>query len=291
MDDQFGPLISTAWLASHLDDDRLVVADTRWKLGAPGAGRRAFESGRIPRAVFLDIDDDLSAIGDPRRGRHPLPDPAVLVEKLARAGIGRGARVIAYDDMGGAQAARLWWLVRWLGGGAEIALLDGGFPRWTAEGHPVETITPRVPVPATDPLTAHADASLVVDKSQVRELVRARGATPILLDARPPERYRGEVEPVDPKPGHIPGAKSAPTAANLEAGRFRSPESLRAHFESLGVRSGADAICYCGSGVTACHDLFALERAGLPGARLYAGSWSEWAHDPDCPVATGDETR
>ena len=287
MDELPGSLVSTDWLATHIDDEHLIIADIRWKLGEHGAGRRAFNAGRIPRSIFVDIDDDLSDIGDPKRGRHPLPDPSVLVGNLARAGIGRGARVIAYDDLGGTLAARLWWLARWLHNGFEVALLDGGIPTWIAEGRPIETGTPRTPTPAAEPVPAEVDAALVTLKPEVLSLVTTRARTPILLDARAPERFRGEIEPIDPIPGHIPGARNAPTSANLEAGRFRTADVLRAHFAALGVARGADAICYCGSGVTACHDLFALDRAGLDGARLYAGSWSEWVHDPDCPIATG----
>ena len=279
--EEFGPLVDTAWLAAHLGEARLRVVDVRWTLGKPGAGRDAWQASRIPGASFLDIDEDLSERGDPRRGRHPLPSPATLVATLARAGIGAGDRVVAYDAAAGAHAARLWWLLGWLG--VPAAVLDGGWARWIAEARPIDATPPQPIAAATTPIAPDPIAGRVVTKAEVGEIVAGRRGA-LLLDARAPERFRGEVEPVDPKAGHIPGARNAPTADNLAAdGTFRPPAELRVHFERLGVVPGREVVCYCGSGVTACHDLLALQRAGLGGARLYAGSWSEWSND-DLPI-------
>src|SRR5262245_5746470 len=206
------PVVSPAWLAAHLGDPDLRIADVRWALGKPGAGRAAWMTSRIPGAVFLDIDTDLAHITAPRRGRHPLPEPARLAATLAAHGIGGGARVVAYDDAGGTHAARLWWL---LGGfGIDAAVLDGGFPAWFAAGFPVENQPPSQPsaTAAAVPATAWNPARSV-DKSWVSALIDARpgapcaaAGVPILVDARAPERYRGETEPIDPRPGHIPTA-------------------------------------------------------------------------------------
>ena len=275
-------LVDTAWLAAHLGDDNLVVADIRWQHGQPDFGREAFAAGRIPGAVRLSLDTDLSDLRDLSRGRHPLPDPRNLVAALARAGIGEGTRVVAYDDAAGGVAARLWWLLRWLGLKGVGFLLDGGLAKWTAEERPVESGTARDPAPHPRPLAPRAREELTVSRADV---ARAEALGLVLLDARAPERYRGEVEPIDTRAGHIPGALNAPFAANLTgnaAPLFRSPEELRAAFARLGLGpgDGPRVVCYCGSGVTACHDLLALELAGIRGARLYPGSWSEWVAGP-----------
>jgi thiosulfate/3-mercaptopyruvate sulfurtransferase len=273
----FGPLVDAAWLQSHLADPDVRVVDVRWYLDGR-SGRAAYEAGHVPGAVFLD----LAAVSghEPGRGRHPLPDRAGFERAMREAGVGAGCAVIAYDDAGGAVAARLWWTLRYFGH-ERAAVLDGGIQAWPA---PVSTVA-EAPAPG--------DFAAVAPRTELEvdyEEVRALPAGALLLDARAGERYRGEIEPVDARAGHIPGARSAPASGNLgEDGRFRTPDELRRRYEALGVRDGADVVAYCGSGVSACHDLLALELAGLPGARLYPGSWSEWSSRPGSPVATGDE--
>ncbi len=260
------------------------MADIRWQHGQPDFGRDAFLAARLPGAVRLDLDRDLSDLSDPRRGRHPLPDPRDLVAALARAGIGEGTRVIAYDDQAGGVAGRLWWLLRWLGREGAAAVLDGGLPKWLAEGRPVASGPAPAPVAHPRPLPPLVRDGLT---ATAEEIAREAGRGLIVLDARAAERYRGEVEPIDARAGHIPGAVSAPFADNLAPGDppvFRSPAELRATFARLGIAppDGPRVVCSCGSGVTACHDLLALEAAGIRGARLYPGSWSEWiALHPD----------
>jgi thiosulfate/3-mercaptopyruvate sulfurtransferase len=278
-------LVTTDWLAAHAGAVR--IADVRWVLGQPGRGRVAYDAGHIPGAVFVDLDEDLSRHEGP--GRHPLPSPEGFEAAMARLGIGAATDVVAYDDTGGSIAARLWYLLRLFGHRAGVALLDGGLTRWLAEGRQLST---EPPAPARPGAPFRADAARVrdwtVDRAEVDAARRDRAT--VILDARARERYRGDVEPVDARPGHIPGARSAPWAGNLEAGRFRAPAALRARFAALGVEEAGRAIIYCGSGVTACHDLLALHLAGVPDdkLRLYPGSWSDWARDPSLPAETGD---
>jgi thiosulfate/3-mercaptopyruvate sulfurtransferase len=278
----FQSLVATDWLDAHHLEQGLRIVDVRWYLDPARRGRDAYLLGHIPGAVFLDIDRDLSAPGGRPggpNGRHPWPSPEQVAQVMGAAGIGPETRVVAYDDQAGAVAARLWYLLRAHGHEA-VAVLDGGFPKWQAEGRPVEAGVTRVE-PA--PFEARLAANVVVTKEEVRRL--APGA--LILDARAPERFRGEVEPVDPRPGHIPGARNAPFSANLTREGvpvFRSAEELRAHYAELGAVE-QEPIVYCGSGITACHDLLALDLAGLRG-RLYAGSWSEWSSDPELPASS-----
>jgi thiosulfate/3-mercaptopyruvate sulfurtransferase len=279
------PLVSTDWLAGHLRDPDLRVADVRFYLDPSRRGRDAYAQGHIPGAVFLDVDEDLSAPGGGRgrpSGRHPWPPPAQVARVMGAAGIGPGVRVVAYDDQAGATAARLWYVLR-AHGHDHVAVLDGGLAKWLAEGRPLEQAVPRLG-PAV--FTPALRPGWVVDKAGVA----GRPAGTLVLDARAGERYRGETEPIDPRAGHIPGARSAPFADNLTPGPlpvFRPAADLRARYAALGAEA-AEPIVYCGSGVTACHDLLALERAGLRG-RLYPGSWSEWSADGTLPLATGPE--
>ena len=263
----------------------LRVVDTRFYLDPSRRGRDAYRAGHIPGAVFLDMDEDLSAPGGGRglpHGRHPWPSEEQVARVMGAAGIGPGVRVVAYDDNAGGSAARLWYLLRAHGHDA-VAVLDGGLAKWTAEGRPLTAEEPRVePVRFEGRLRP----GFVVSK---QEMVQGH-ARRLVLDARAAERYRGESEPVDPRAGHIPGARSAPWTENLTPGKtpaFRPAGELRARYLALGAES-EEPVVYCGSGVTACHDLLALHLAGLRGS-LYAGSWSEWSSDPVRPAATGAE--
>lgn len=279
--ERFSSLISVDALAAALAEPELRLVDCRASLQDPAAGRAAYTKAHLPRAVFADLLEDLSGPVVPgRTGRHPLPDVDAFVARLRAWGIGAASQVVAYDDAGGAFAARLWWMLRWLGHDA-VAVLDGGYPAWVAAGRPVTDAA--APLRAGD-FVAEPRPELLVDAA---ELLRSPPSQ--LFDARAPERFRGDVEPIDPVAGHVPGARNLPFADNLQAGLFRSPDELRARFE--GALDGAPAeaaVVYCGSGVTACHDLVAFAHAGLPLPRLYAGSWSEWITDPGRPTARGD---
>jgi thiosulfate/3-mercaptopyruvate sulfurtransferase len=276
-------VVDTAWLAERLGEPGLRVIDARWYLDPARRGRDAYRAGHIPGAVFADLDADLSAPGGgrgARTGRHPWPSEEQVSRTMGGLGIGPDMQVVAYDDQAGAIAARLWYVLRAHGHDA-VALLDGGLAKWLAEGRPTTALIPEI-APAV--FTARLRPHFVVD----RALMEARSPGRLVLDARAPERYRGDAEPIDLRAGHIPGARNAPYAANLTDGPlpvFRTPAELRRHYESLGAKD-QEPVAYCGSGVTACHDLVALHRAGLRG-RLYAGSWSEWSADPSLPVETG----
>jgi thiosulfate/3-mercaptopyruvate sulfurtransferase len=278
-------LVTTDWLAAHLDAPDVRIVDVRWYLDPARRGADAYRAGHVPGAVFLDVDRDLSAPGGGRGkpvGRHPWPDAEQVARVMGAAGIGDRTHVIACDDQSGAIAARLWYLLRAYGHD-DVSVLDGGIAKWTAEGRPLATEA-RAPAPAV--FTARPREGWVLSKDDM--VGRPPGT--IVLDARAAERYRGDAEPVDPRAGHIPGARNAPFAANLTSGPapvFRPSSELRERYRALGAE-GVEPIVYCGSGVTACHDLLALELAGLRG-RLYAGSWSEWSADPRLPVATGGE--
>jgi thiosulfate/3-mercaptopyruvate sulfurtransferase len=280
-------LISPAGLLPHLADPGWAVFDCRFSLNDPARGREEYRQGHIPGAVYLHLNDDLSGPVVPgRTGRHPLPDPATLAARLGRWGVGAGVQVVAYDDSGGSMAVRLWWLLGWLGHEA-VAVLDGGWPAWQAAGYPTAAgdEAPR----AARSFTPRLRPEWVADTAAV-DALRADPRYR-LFDARTAERYRGENETIDPVAGHIPGAHSAPYAANLDPqGRFLPPEALRARYRALlGDIPAGQSIFYCGSGVTAAHHVLALAHAGLGSARLYPGSWSEWITDPTRPIATGAE--
>lgn len=279
--DGWNTLVQAEALAAALDAPGLVVVDCRFSLADPAAGERDYRQAHIPGARYAHLDRDLSGGPGPGRGRHPWPDAAGFTGRLAAWGIRPDSRVVAYDAGDGGFAARLWCLLRMLGHEA-VAVLDGGFARWTALGLPVDDARPG-PVPAA--YVAAFDASRLLDaEATARHL--ARGG--LLVDARAPERFRGEVEPIDPVAGHVPGAVNRPYAANLDSGRFKPPARLREEFEALpGWRGAGALVAMCGSGVTACHHLLALEHAGLHGAALFTGSWSGWISDPARPVATG----
>jgi thiosulfate/3-mercaptopyruvate sulfurtransferase len=254
-----------------------VIVDCRASLSDLAWGARVHAEGHIPGAVHADLVPDLSGpVGDGRRGRHPLPEPQELARRLGAWGIHRDTEVVAYDDAAGAFAARVWWLLRWLGHDA-VALLDGGVQAWTDSGR---ALTRETPAPRPALFEPRVRPELAVD-ADVVERIRARGDRR-LIDARAAERFRGEVEPIDRVAGHIPGARSLPLSDNLAGGRFRSREEIRARFEREleGIRP-EHAVAYCGSGVTACHLILAAEYAGLHGIRLYPGSWSEWISGSD----------
>jgi len=279
----FTTLIDAAELARHLEDPAWAVIDCRFTLTDPAAGRRAYDKGHIPGARYAHLEDDLSAPIGPGTGRHPLPSPDALGRRLSQWGVGDGTQVVVYDDIFGAIASRLWWLLRWLGHDA-VAVLDGGLPAWLRTGHPLSTDVPRS-TPATFVPRLRPDACLDSD-AVVQGLARQEM---LLIDARAEERFLGEIEPLDPVAGHVPGAVNWPYEDNLDLdGRFLSAGELRQHYAGLlGRLAPAQAVHMCGSGVTACHNLLAMEWAGLGGSRLYGGSWSAWITDPKRPVATG----
>ena len=279
----FGTLISTAALALHLDDPAYVIVDCRAKLDDLDWGTREHLSAHIPGAVHADLTRDLSGPKTGTNGRHPLPDPAVLAQTFGRFGIASGVQVVAYDQENGMFASRLWWMLRWLGHDA-VAVLDGGFKKWIAEGRPLQSGDMQ---PTARRFQGAPRPEMTVDVNDVAAHLNAAG--PRLVDARAPERYRGDTEPIDKVGGHIPGARNHFFQWNLDdAGLFRTPEDLRAKIASSVGDVPADRIvCYCGSGVTACHNLLAFEHAGLKGAKLFAGSWSEWSSDPSRPIEKG----
>jgi thiosulfate/3-mercaptopyruvate sulfurtransferase len=276
-------LIDPATLAGHLDDPDLVLIDCRFALDNVNWGEKEYAAQHIPGAVYAHLDRDLSGAKSGTNGRHPLPDPAALATTLGGLGVDAGVQVVAYDQDSGIFASRLWWLMRWLGHDA-VAVLDGGFAAWLAEGRP--TTSDRTE-PALRRFTGHPRPELLADADEIAQHLGQAGWR--LLDARAPERFRGDSEPLDKAAGHIPGAANHFYQGNLdERGRFRQPAALRTQLEKATGDVGADhVIAYCGSGVTACHNLLALEHAGLPGARLYVGSWSEWSSDPSRPTAKG----
>jgi thiosulfate/3-mercaptopyruvate sulfurtransferase len=279
----FTTLISVGELAPHLDDAGWVVCDCRHDLADVEAGGRAYGISHIPGARFVHLDRDLSAPMSGRNGRHPLPEPEPFAQRVGALGIANGSQVVAYDASGGYYAARLWWMLRWLGHGA-AAVLDGGWDAWVRAGRPVTR-----EAPAVKPARFARGAPLVL-KVTAEEIAGELGTGQRrLLDARSPDRYRGENETLDPVAGHIPGAVNRFFKHNLEAdGRFKPAAALRKDFTGLLAGNAPGNVThYCGSGVTACHNLLAMEIAGLTGSRLYPGSWSEWVADRARPIATG----
>lgn len=277
---QHTTLVDCATLAAHVGDSSWRVFDCRHQLADPAAGETAYGQGHLPGAVFLHLDRDLSGPMTGTNGRHPLPDPQLLAQKLAAAGVSGSTQVVVYDDAGGMVAARLWWLLRWLGHD-RVALLDGGINQWLKEDRPLTTEVPE-PAPAVFdavPRDFTVSTAVVLNNLESGELC--------VIDARSPDRFRGENETLDPAGGHIPGARNRFFRDNLDAdGNFRPAAELRR--ELLALLAGVapeQAVMQCGSGVSACHNLLAMEIAGLPGARLYAGSWSEWCSDPGRPIA------
>jgi len=275
-------LVGVDWLVANHADPNVIVVDCRWYLDGKEA-RHVYEGGHIPDALFVDVDEELAGPvrEDGRGGRHPLPDLDAFAATLSRLGVRPESMVVAYDDRSGAIAARMWWMLRYVGhSGGRV--LDGGIDAWKAAGQPLAT---KPHTPDTAPLlTLTPHPEMVVKAAEVA----ARPASCCLIDARAPERYAGEHEPIDPRAGHIPGAQSLPWAGNLtEDGLFADRSALEARYAQ--ATTAEDVVAYCGSGVTACHDLLALALIGRDDARLYVGSWSDWSSDPNRPVATGSD--
>lgn len=279
----FTTLIDAATLSSLRDRDDLVLFDCRFDLANAGWGEAEFAAAHLPGAQYLHLDRDLSSPITADSGRHPLPDPDAFARRLGALGVDSGCQVIAYDQGNGAYGARLWWLARWIGL-RNVAVLDGGIAAWRAAGLPLESVVrPRAP----RTLVARTAPDAWLTSAQV-DAARLRPGT-LLVDARGADRFAGRNETLDPVAGHVPGARNLPFPGNLGAdGRWLTADALRARWTTLlGALPASSVVAMCGSGVTACHNLLALEHAGLSGARLYPGSWSEWIRAPDRPIGTG----
>ena len=276
-------LVAAEDLAANLSHPELVLVDCRFDLRDPGAGERAYLAGHIPGAVYAHLDRDLSDLSRPGRGRHPLPEADNFCATLARWGMTPRQQLVAYDAGDSAHAARLWWMLRLLGH-ERVAVLDGGLAAWVSRGGLLEQAIPR---PRPGKFTGRFDVRSMASTAVVA--ARMASGNGKLIDARAEERFRGEIEPIDRVPGHIPGAVNRPFARNLGPdGKFKSPGTLGEEFRALlGDSPSNEALLMCGSGVTACHNLLAMEHAGLRGARVYPGSWSEWVSDPSRPIARG----
>ena len=275
-------LINTQTLVARLGQKDQIIFDCRFSLTDPSAGERAYQAGHISGAFYLHLDQDLSSPITATTGRHPLPNPEQLANKLAVYGLNENTQVFVYDDISGAFAARTWWLLRWLGHEA-VAVLDGGLPAWVEQGGSLEQNPPALPQDSGN-FKAQLHANYFLSAAELSQTHPYQ-----LIDARSSERFRGELEPIDPIAGHIPGALNRPLTDNLVNGQFKPASQLKQDWEAkLAGQSPEDIVHMCGSGVSACHNLLAMEVAGLSGSRLYAGSWSEWIRDSKRPVATGD---
>lgn len=276
-------LVEPEELAAGLESGRCLAVDCRFELSAPQRGHELYLGGHVPGAHYAHLDHDLSAPVTATSGRHPLPSADAFAAFLSRIGWDRDRLLVAYDERSNAIAARLWWLMRYFG--QRAALLNGGLEAWQHAGLPLERDEPVAQ--HSEPPRLEPDPERIVSADRILDA----GERLTLIDARAAERYRGEIEPLDARGGHIPGAVNRPMGRNVDAsGRFKSAARLRTEFEALvGAADPGDLVNYCGSGVTACHNQFALERAGYPGARVYPGSWSEWLRDPERPIATGRE--
>lgn len=277
-------IVSIRWLLARLYEPEMVIADCRFLLTDPEAGRKAYTEDHIPGAVYLHLEEQLSSPVGSHGGRHPLPDPGALAAELGRAGITRNSIVVAYDDQGGAYASRLWWLLRYLGHD-RVYVMDEGYSAWKAAKFPVTDSQP-IRIPAVYSPKPHPE--MLVSMEEVRSVSQDDGdSSPVLIDSREPRRYAGLEEPIDAKAGHIPGAVNYFWKDVLdEAGRWKDATALNGHFSGIG--KDKEIIVYCGSGVTACPNVLALQRAGYDKVRLYAGSWSDWISYEENPVATGE---
>ncbi|MDD5240403.1 MAG: sulfurtransferase [Sulfuricella sp.] len=280
----FTTLVSAELLAQHLDDPDWIIFDCRFTLTDPEAGLRAYRHSHIPGARYAHLDSDLSSAVTPSSGRHPLPDPQLLAEKLGQWGVNETRQVVVYDDSFGSMAVRMWWLLRWLGHDA-VALLDGGLPGWMRQKLPVSTDSPKI---TPTRFTPRLQNTAWVDVAEVEQ--SRQNENRLVLDARPEDRFSGEREALDKVAGHIPGAINWTFEENIDFdGTYLPAEELReAYLKLLHGIAPEQVIHTCGSGVTACHNILAMEIAGLPGSKLYPGSWSEWIADPTRPIATGE---
>ncbi|MBU2708163.1 sulfurtransferase [Zooshikella marina] len=278
-------LLSTFELNACLNDTNTRVVDCRFALDDPDYGLAAYQQSHIPGAVFLDLNKDLSAPVVPGvTGRHPLPHPNQLAAKLERLGISSQHKIVIYDDADSAKAARLWWLLLWLGKSKDVYLLDGGYQAWMNDGFECTSVQPEYPAAQFD---FECNNAFKVEVDEVLSNISSEQI--IVLDARSYSRFTGEEEPIDPVAGHIPGAVCCPYTENLDQNaKFKSSGELLERFQYLGVKEVSNCICYCGSGVTACHNIFSMQLAGLPMPKLYAGSWSEWITNPQRPVSKQD---
>jgi len=281
---RFTTVVSTEQLAQHLDDPDWVIFDCRFTLTNTEAGKSAYQQGHIPGARYVHLDDDMSSAVTPTSGRHPLPGIQIFADKLSRWGVDSSKQVVVYDDSFGSMAVKMWWLLRWLGHD-NVALLDGNWPKWVRQKLPVTTELPKI-IPAN--FVAHVRDELLVDTVEVDFARRERCS--VLIDARPEQRFAGEREPLDKVAGHIPGAINWVYEENLDFdGTYLPADELKeAYLKLMHGLKPQQVIHTCGSGVTACHNMLAMEIAGLHGSKLYAGSWSEWITDPSRPVATGE---
>jgi len=276
-------LINCQSLSRYLADPSWVVVDCRFDLMQPASGREAYAQGHIPGARYADLNRDLSATVTAKSGRHPLPDPGDFALRLGNWGIGNHSQVVVYDAGDGTYAVRLWWMLRWLGHTA-VAVLNGGLAAWREANLPLTT---EVPHPDAQSFTPQVQTAAVLSTTQIRQSLETGSLR--VVDARVAQRFRGEVEPIDPVAGHVPGALNFPCGDNLDSsGRFLPAERLRERFKAF-ASNPAQVVHMCGSGVTACHNLLAMEIAGLHGSRLYPGSWSEWVRDPENPVVRSHE--
>ena len=279
----FSTLVQPADLMGHLADPGWLVLDCRFELSDPDSGERAWRESHLPGALHVHLDRDLSAPATPSTGRHPLPSPDAFAATVSRWGVTPATQVVVYDAAAGMFAARAWWMLRWVGHD-RVAVLDGGLPAWVAAGGTLDrSVAQRQAVRFEPMLRPHMAIGVEALQAELAD------RSCLLVDARGPDRFEGKTEPIDPVAGHVPGAVNHPCPRNLDAdGRFLPPSDLLERWRStLAGREPSAAVCMCGSGVSACHDLLALEHAGLGGARLYPGSWSEWIRDPGRPVARG----
>ncbi|MFF2159005.1 sulfurtransferase [Paenibacillus chitinolyticus] len=275
-------IVSLEWLYEHLQDPDLLIADCRFALGEPWSGRQDYSIDHIPGAFYVDLEEDMSGEKREHGGRHPLPDLGAFSMRASVIGVDASKTVVAYDDQGGAMAARLWWMLRFLGH-ERVYVLDRGYSQWKAAGYPVTAEAPQAS-PAT--FSPKVQRHMLASMDEVKAKLGEKGT--VLIDSREGARYRGEQEAIDPVAGHIPGARNRFWKDALDAeGSWRSAEEQKERFR--GLENAEELIVYCGSGVTACPNVLALEEAGIPGVKLYAGSWSDWVSYADNPVATGDE--
>lgn len=280
-----GNIVTVEQLKQYMDRGDVFVADCRFDLADPEAGQRAYVTDHIPGAIYFHLDEDLSVPATGAGGRHPLPAVADFVALFAARGIGDDMTVVCYDDSGGGMAGRLWWMLRYIGH-ERVALLDGGYSSWVRAGFPVTDVVPSLPAAR---LTVCLRPDMVATSADVRVL--SETGQGVIIDSRAPERYRGEVEPLDPVAGHIPGAVNFPWQDNVdEQSRFLTPTRLQERFSPVSSKETGDIIVHCGSGVTGCVNVLALKQAGRH-ARLYVGGWSDWCSDPDNPVESGDPEK